>query len=208
MAYAQDEKSIRFGEDEILTNKVVAAYGFNALLDIDARHPRIEEHLCKLWCLQVEENWSVNTAFLLRRAARIRDETALIYRVLQELKKDDSLWEKIEKELKQPWSQKWFDKLAVQAPPRRKEVRKREQEKEVIGKHKAYPDLLEVWREDVGVLSDNLYHFRVGGRMHPSSIDYLNILDRFLEALEVRSKIKLIDSPKVYEEIEHGSKVG
>ena len=112
MAYAQDEKSIRFWEDEILTNKDVAAYGFNALLDIDAGHPRIEEYLCELWRLQVEENWPVNTAFLLRRAARVRNETALIYRVLLKLKnKDYSLWEKIEKELKQPWSQQWLDNI-------------------------------------------------------------------------------------------------
>ncbi len=111
MAYAQDEKSIRFWEDEILTNKDVAAYGFNALLDIDPNHERIEEKLCELWRLQVEENWPVNTAFLLRRAARIRNETDLIYRILQELKKDDSLWEKVEKELNQPWSQQWLAKI-------------------------------------------------------------------------------------------------
>ena len=112
MAYAQDEKSIRFWEDEILTNKDVAAYGFNALLDIDAGYPRIEEHLCELWRLQVEENWTVNTAFLLRRAARVRNETALVYRVLLKLKNEDySLWEKIEKELKQPWSQQWLDNI-------------------------------------------------------------------------------------------------
>jgi len=105
MAYAHDKKSIRFWEDEILTNKDVAAYGFNALLDIDVQNPdiapknkpKIEKYLCDLWRLQLEENWPVNTAFLLRRAARVRDETALIYRVIQELKKDDYLWEKLRK---------------------------------------------------------------------------------------------------------------
>ena len=111
MAYAQDEKSIRFWEDEILTNRDVAAYGFNALLDIDPYHERIGEKLCELWRLQVEENWPVNTAFLLRRAARVRNETALIYSVLQKLKNNDSLWEIIEKELEQPWSQQWLDNI-------------------------------------------------------------------------------------------------
>ncbi len=112
MASAQDEKSIRFWEEEILKNKDVAAYGFNALLDIDPNHERIEEILYELWRLQVEEDWLVNTAFLLRRAARVRNETALIYRVLLKLKnKDYSLWEKIEKELKQPWSQQWLDNI-------------------------------------------------------------------------------------------------
>lgn len=119
MVYAQDEKSIRFWEDEILTNKNVAAYGFNALLEIDPGHTRIEEHLCELWRLQVEKNWPVNTAFLLRRAARVRDESALIYRVLLRLKnKDYFLWEKIEKELTQPWSQQWLEKLAEFEQPK------------------------------------------------------------------------------------------
>ena len=128
MAYAQDEKNIRFWEDEILTNKTLAAYGFNALLDIDEKHPRIEEHLCELWRLQVEDNWSVNTAFLLRRTARIRNEPALIYRVLLKLKnKDHSLWAKIEKKLDQPWSQQWLEKLREFEPPRDQEIRRKEQ---------------------------------------------------------------------------------
>ncbi len=124
MAYAQDEKSIRFWEDEILTNKDVAAYGFNALLDIDAGHPRIEEKLCELWSLQLEENWPVNTAFLLRRAARVRNEPTLIHRVLLKLKTgDSSLWEIIEKELSQPWSQHWLASIRETTPPVRRSIK-------------------------------------------------------------------------------------
>lgn len=85
MAYAQQEKNIRFLEEEILTNKDVAAYGFNALLDIDPGHHCIEEHLCELWRLQREENWPVDTAFLLERAVRIRNEPDLRNRVLLKL---------------------------------------------------------------------------------------------------------------------------
>ena len=95
MGYGISEDSIRFWEDEILTNKDVAAYGFNALLDIDPMYDRIEEHLFKLWRLQLEENWPLNTAFLLRRSARLRNETALIYRVLLKLTLESTMAKEI-----------------------------------------------------------------------------------------------------------------
>ncbi len=195
MAYAQDEKSIRFWEDEILTNKDVAAYGFNALLDIDPEHTRIEKWLCELWRLQVEENWTVNTAFLLRRASRVRNETALINRVLLKVKnRDYYLWAKVEKELKEPWSQQWLKKLDEFESQRYKEVTKREQE-------------LEMGLEDMGVGPDNLYYGRVWLRSHPSEIDWIDYLQRDLQ-LRLDKRIKLVEFGKISEEIENVSKVG
>ncbi len=205
MAYAQDEKSIRFWEDEILTNKDVAAYGFNALLDIDAGHPRIEEKLCELWRLQLEENWPVNTAFLLRRAARVRDETALIYRVLLKLKnKDYSLWEKIEKELKQPWSQQWLEKLKEleQSLSPKEEItlpiKKRKQE---------YLILPEVEFEH-GIGADQSYYGFIKIRSGLFHTGWVSSIDRLVQKLESKKKIKSVDFEQESEEIEYVSKTG
>lgn len=207
MAYAQDEKSIRFWEDEILTNKDVAAYGFNALLDINARHPRIEKKLCELWRLQVEENWPVNTAFLLRRAARVRNETALIYRVLLKLKnRDYSLWEKIEKELKQPWSQQWLEKLVKFESPPHQEVHKRNQEKENISVRKA-DSRLEVNIKDLGIALDGYIYGRVNFRMPMIDMDYMDLIRKHLGRQEAKSRIKIVDFKEAFEEIEHVSEV-
>jgi hypothetical protein len=204
MAYAQDEKSVRFWEDEILTNKDVAAYGFNALLDIDPNYERIEEKLCELWRLQVGKNWPVNTAFLLRRAARLRNETALIYRVLLKLKNVDySLWEKIEKELKQPWSQQWLEKLKEFESPIRRRTHKEERESLIKGKHETEPNL-EVWLEDEGIGFDKKYYLKMGMRMHPIDIGYyLDFLNNFLKSQKIRDKVKVIDSQEIYEETEY-----
>jgi hypothetical protein len=212
MAYAQDEKSIRFWEDEILTNKDVAAYGFNALLDIDAGHPRIEEHLCELWRLQVEENWPVNTAFLLRRAARVRNETALIYRVLLKLKnKDYSLWERIEKELKQPWSQQWLEKL-----------KGLEQSLSPKGSRKVFEEVItsqiKKWRQgylmipevefEHGIGADQSYYGYLKIKSGLFHTDWVYSIDRLVQGLERKKKIKSVDFEKESEEIEHVSKAG
>lgn len=214
MAYAQDEKSVRFWEDEILTNKDVAAYGFNALLDIDAGHPRIKEHIFELWRLQLEENWPVNTPFLMRRAARLRDETALIYSVLQELKKDDSLWERIEKELNQPWSQQWLKRLEEIEKRRQQEVLKREQEEEITTESEkskeAYTDLSRaVFKHGFGPDSFSDYYGHLMIRSHPSNIDWVDYINRILQMMSIKGRVKL--SPHVKkesEEIGYVSKVG
>jgi len=214
MAYAQDEKSVRFWEDEILTNKDVAAYGFNALLDIDAGNPRIKEHIFELWRLQLEENWPVNTPFLLRRAARLRDETALIYSVLQELKKDDSLWEKIEKELNQPWSQQWLKRLEEIEKRRQQKVLKREQEEEITTESEKpkekYTDLPRaVFKHGFGPDSFSDYYGHLMIRSHPSNIDWVDYINRVLQMMSIKGRVNL--SPHVKkesEEIEHVSKVG
>lgn len=215
MAYAQDEKSIRFWEDEILTNKDVVAYGFNALLDIDAGHSRIEEHLCELWRLQVEENWLVNTAFLLRRAARVRNETALVYRVLLKLKNEDySSWERIEKELKEPWSQQWLKRLEEIEKRGQQEALKREQEEEITSESekskKAYADLPRaVFKHGFRPDSFSDYYGSLMIRSHPSNIDWVDYINRTLQMMKIRGLIDL--SPHVKKEskeIEHVSKVG
>ena len=210
MAYAQDEKSVRFWDDEILTNKNVAAYGFNALLDIDAGHPRIEERLYELWRLQVEENWPVNTPFLLRRAARVRNETALIYRTLLKLKKrGGSLWEKIEKGLNQPWSQQWLGKLAELEPPIYQAVHKKEREKEITGESKAYYDL-GVELEDIESigLSFDKFYFKGITYIDISDIYKYGSLKRTVKDSSYITKVKLEHFPKIPKEIEHASKVG
>ncbi len=211
MAYAQDEKSIRFWEDEILTNKDIAAYGFNALLDIDAGHPRIEEHLYKLWRLQVEESWAVNTAFLLRRAARVRNETALIYRVLLKLKnKDYSLWERIEEELKQPWSQQWLEKLKGLEQPLSPKGSRKVFEEVITSQKKlrqGYLIIPEVEFEH-GIGADQSYYGFVRIRSGLSHTDWVSSVNRLVKKLERKKKIKSVDFEKEFEEIEHVKNVG
>ncbi len=216
MAYAQDEKDIRFWKDEILTNKDVAAYGFNALLDIDIQSPdiapedkpKIEKYLCDLWRLQVEENWPVNTAFLMRRAARLRDETALIYRVLLILKNEESsLWEKIEKELKQPWSQQWLEKLVEFESPPHQEIHKRNIEKDNISVRKA-DSVLEMNVEDFGIALDGYIYGRVNFRMPPINMDYTDIIKKHLGRQEAKKRIKLVSFKNAFEEVEHVSNFG
>lgn len=207
MAYAQDEKSIRFWEDDILTNKDVAAYGFNALLDINARHPRIEKKLCELWRLQVEENWPVNTAFLLHRAARVRNETALIYRVLLKLKNEDySLWEKIEKELNQPWSQLWLAKIKETFHPMGRS--KKDDKIRFITKGKrSIP--VKFWTKDYAIPSERRRRYIFIAETE--GVDYYihDYIGRFFSRLEEKGYIEFEEKGHpLLEEIEHGSKVG
>jgi|GEM_PF-6456764 len=210
MAYAQDEKSVRFWEEEILTNKYVAAYGFNALLDIDAGHSRIEEKLCDLWRLQVEENWPVNTAFLLRRAARVRNETALIYRVLLKLKnKDYFLWKKIEKELNQPWSQQWLGKLVEFESPSHQGVYKKTYESEIIGKHKRYNSEMELVKiEDASTYFDGRPHIKATIYTDISNMGQYSRLKRIVEDPSYTTRVRLEHSPKSHKETGYVSKVG
>ena len=215
MAYAQDEKSIRFWKDEILTNKDIAAYGFNALLDVDVQNPdiapedkpEIEKYLCDLWRLQVEENWPVNTAFLLRRAARVRNETALIYRVLLKLKnKDYSLWEKIEKELNQPWSQQWLDNIKETFHPMGRSKKDDKIHFITKGKH-SIP--VKFWAKDYAIPSER-------GRRYvfiaeTEGVDYYihDYVGRLFSRLKEKGYIEFEEKEHpLLKEIEHASKVG
>ena len=202
MAYAQDEKSIRFWEDEILTNKDVAAYGFNALLDIDAGHPRIEEHLCELWRLQVEESWPVNTAFLLRRVARVRNETALVYRVLLKLKNEDySLWERIEKELKQPWSQQWLDNIKETFHPMGRS--KKEDKSNFIMKGKrSIP--VKFWAKDYAIPSKRRQRYIFIAETEGVDYYFHDYVGRLISRLKEKGYIEFEEKEHpLLEEIEH-----
>jgi len=212
MAYAQDEKSIRFWEEEILTNKDVAAYGFNALLDIDAGHSRMEGHLIKLWRLQVEDNWPVNTAFLLRRAARVRNEPALINRVLLRLKnKDYSLWEKIEEELKDPVSQQWLERLKgfeqSLSPKTSRKVSKEDITPPIKKRRHEDPILPEV-EFGHGIGADQLYYGRVLIRSELFHTEWVPSIKRLVQKLESKKKIKSVGFDKKSEVMDHVSKVG
>ncbi len=215
MAYAQDEKSIRFWEDEILKNKDVAAYGFNALLDIDVQNPdiasenkpKIEKYLCDLWRLQVKENWPVNTAFLLRRTARIRNESALIYRVLLKLKNEDySLWEKIKKELNQPWGLQWIDTINKTFRPMRRS--KKDANIRLIMKDKRSMPV-KVWTKDYAIPSEK-------GRRYifiteTEGVDYYihDYMGRLFSKLKEKGYIDFEEKEHpLLEEIEHVSKIG
>lgn len=98
---------------ESIINKYadVAAYAFNAILNINPKSNKIEMYLKSLWRQQVTNDWPVDTAFLLRRSARLKGEKDLIYRAILSLKKE-GYWDKVEKILKEkPWSAKWLEKV-------------------------------------------------------------------------------------------------
>ncbi len=108
-AFGRNEKNVRFWEEEVLTNQFVSSYAFNALLDIDPLHARIEKHLCELWSLQVNEHWPVDTGFLMKRAIRLRDSKELIHTVLSELRRH-GYWQHIKENLaRRPWTKKWLE---------------------------------------------------------------------------------------------------
>lgn len=179
-----DAKETRFWEEEVLRNKETAAYGFNALLEIDVEHPRIEEHLLELWRLQIEKNWPVNTAFLLRRAARLRNERPLIYRVLLRLKnKNHSLWEEIEQELSQySWSQQYLKELSKFEQTKHQPYSNKEQKKGIIGETRSEP---KAWIEDKGIGINNLYRLGLTLEIHPADAFYYRAsLINYLKSVE------------------------
>lgn len=217
MAYAQDETSIRFWEEEILTKKDVAAYGFNALLDIDVQNPgiatdkkpTIEKYLCDLWPLQITEDWPVNTAFLLRRAARVRNETSLIYRVLLRLKnRDGTLWERVEKELEEPWGQQWLEKLTGFEETQSQKHSQNTFAVEfvsTIGKsgreYLKYPEVEFKHRDG----EDQLHYGYITIRSGMFHTDWVRSLERFMRVLENKGKIKSVGFENELEEIENVS---
>lgn len=98
---------------ELLDKRDVSAYAFNALVDIDPNMPEIERSLKKLWPRQVEEDWPVDTAFLMRRAVREQGHKGLIERVLSSLRKKEC-WPKVRKELERwEWSRGWVEPAKI-----------------------------------------------------------------------------------------------
>jgi len=120
MGYKRDSM-LPMWEGIIRTCREAAAYAFNAILKIDPGYYMIEEHLRRLWEKQVLDNWPVDTAFLMRRAARIRKQEALIGEVLSKVREED-WWGAVKEELgKRRWSREWLGRL-----PRKKEAKGRE----------------------------------------------------------------------------------
>lgn len=114
MGYPQSEAQVSLWE-RVLKRPEVAAYGFNALLSIDPRSPRIERALKELWRRQIIDDWPVDTAFLARRAARERDSDSIITGVLSALRREfgssdgQKYWKSIEAELqRRPWTRDWM----------------------------------------------------------------------------------------------------
>jgi hypothetical protein len=96
-AYKQTKEDIPLWEMVMEKYPSATAYAFNTLLKIDAAAPKIKDYLQFIWTKQAQENWPVDTAFLMRRAAR-RYGNDIISRTLDPLKGTDS-WKKIESEL-------------------------------------------------------------------------------------------------------------
>lgn len=200
MGFEQTEKGVRFWEDEILTRKDVAAYGFNALLDIDPTHARIETHLIELWRLQVQEDWPVNTAFLMRRAARIRGEEGLIFRVLKKLKRE-KYWSEIEKELGRP-GKPWCNELLkeFQRLDFARYLERLSSEREVT-KYGEQPKGTEIdlpkvtFYHGLDPESFSRYYGHLEISSHPSNVDWLDFVNRFLEKLSIkgRAKVKILE---------------
>ena len=123
MGYPQAEAQVSLWEG-VLRCPEVAAYGFNALLSIDPHSPRIERALKELWRRQVRDNWPVDTAFLMRRAAREQASDRIIRRVLSSLRADfegsparQHEWNKLRAELdRRVWTRGWTQ--LAQSPQR------------------------------------------------------------------------------------------
>lgn len=98
----------------------VAAYAFNALLEIEPGSIEIGEYLRILGQREVVDGWPVDAAFLMRRAARVSGNESLIYSVLLKLRNEGQpIWDKVEKKLRERiWSKKWLEKLADWKPSR------------------------------------------------------------------------------------------
>ena len=116
MAYAKpgDESQVALW-DNVVRKPEAAAYAFNALLRIDPYSNRIERTLKWLWVKQLAEAWAVDTAFLMRRAARARGSEEIISHVLGALYRQHRvlpdgrpLWDALDRLLhKRDWSKAW-----------------------------------------------------------------------------------------------------
>lgn len=119
MAYGCTASHVPMWE-RLLQRPEVAAYAFSALLQIDPHAKRIEEGLVTLWRKQLCEGWNVDTAFLMRQAARARQSESTIGRVLRRLDNElsklpepEQLRRTLHQQLqRREWSQTWGEELA------------------------------------------------------------------------------------------------
>ena len=103
--------------EQVLEREEVAAYAFNALLEIDPRADRVPQALTFLWQKQLCKKWNVDTAFLARKAARSSGSEGVIRRALFGLYREfaalphgqDFQTELLDSLARRSWSQGWKD---------------------------------------------------------------------------------------------------
>jgi len=184
----KDKSMLPMWEQIINQYSHVAAYAFNALLKIEPRSIKIEEYLKTLWRRQLVDGWPVDTAFLMRRAARVRNERALIYRVLLKLKNSDlSLWEKVEKELKEPWSQQWLANIKEILPSMGR-LKKHDKAHFTMKWKRSIP--MKFWAKDYAILSGKRRRYIFIAETE--GVDYYihDYVGRLLSRLEERGYIE------------------
>lgn len=126
MGYVQTEQHVDTWE-KVINFRDASAYAFNMFLSINPYHIRIERSLIELWRRQTEEDWPIDTAFLMRRADRLRDQADLVYWVLLRLE-TQKYWDKVKEQLgKKSWSKEWLDrfpewKVAKESPAKSRKV--------------------------------------------------------------------------------------
>src|SRR5205823_4785262 len=83
VAYAHNEGAVRFWED-YLEGTMIPGQAFEALLQIDPHHPRVESALVSLWCRSLRGEIRLNTP--LYEFARLQSEPEVaIQRVLRKI---------------------------------------------------------------------------------------------------------------------------
>jgi hypothetical protein len=187
----------------------VAAYAFNALLDIEPGSREIEEHLEALWQKELLDGWPVDTKFLARRAARVSGNETLIYSVLLKLmNKGQPLWDKVEEKLgEQIWSKKWLEDLRELQRARYTSVREQEITSESEKSKEADIDLpYAVFSHGFAPGSFSDYYGHLFIKSHPSDIDWVDYISRILRKMNIKGRVSL--SPyvkKVSKEIKNVS---
>lgn len=112
LAYAATETDVPLWES-VIQRREVAAYAFNALLQIDPAHARLESHLGTLWEKQFRDGWPVKAEFLALRLEEKSGADEAVVRVLSELKSSASdVWPQIASALEKSESGKlWLDQV-------------------------------------------------------------------------------------------------
>jgi len=107
MGFDQTPGSIPLWE-ELLEIPEVAAYALNVLVTVDPDRERTKARLVELYRKQIEDGWPVDTAFLIRRAARIQGDPKMIEEVLTALQLE-KCWPQVQSSLAlRKWSKIWL----------------------------------------------------------------------------------------------------
>ena len=111
MGYDQTPDRIPAWETILKNHPQVAAYAFSALLTIVPRATEIERYLKLLWEGQIRRDWPVDTAFLMRRAARKHGED-VIGHLLRWLQEQPYAKEGLAELKRREWSRNWLEQLS------------------------------------------------------------------------------------------------